>query len=178
MKENNNEKQSWWATLPGILTGIAALITAVVALMSILKKDNTNIHTKPQIPVVEVDTSGTTTEVKSTTQATTLEKDIRLDFMKGNWKNYFGDGGAFEDVRISEDGNYYVNGNLVFVIEDFDYNKNTQTITFVKRSKIDTRILKNTLNVKNDDLLEGTEENYNVKYEKQADVKVITNAKD
>lgn len=173
MKENNNEKQSWWATLPGILTGIAALITAVVGLMSILQKSNNVFHREQEInntgtggeitPKTEVTSAGTET---STTEATPVEKDIKVDFMKGNWKNYFGDGGAFENVTINADGYYFVNGNLVFVIEDFKYNKNTQTITFVKRSKIDTRVLINTLTVKNDGLLEGTEANYSVKYEK------------
>lgn len=79
----------------------------------------------------------------------------------------FHDGRTFsEKVKITEDVKYYVNGVYSFPVHNFEYDKITHQIKFVKTSVVDLRNLLNTLTVENENLLISTEADYIVTYAK------------
>jgi hypothetical protein len=147
MTEKNSKKQSWWATLPGIITGTATLITAIVALLTILQQTGFFDSPEPIPPSNSI---------------------VTIDFLKGTWKNEWTMNGmtSSETVKITEDGRYYANGVYSFLIHNFEYDKSRNQIKFMKTSIVDPRDLLNTLTVENLNLLVGTEADYVVKYTK------------
>jgi hypothetical protein len=188
MKEDDNGKQSWWVSLPGILTGIAAVITAIVALLGFFGSNKiispVEISTKGKDAIIISNdsivgvgtTSNSTTPNATTPNSTTpivansIEILSSVSFMNGTWKNYFGDGGASENVTINNTS-YLVDNSIAFELIDFKYNKETNEISFIKKSLKDPRRLLNTLKVVSDKELVGSEENGNDKY----DVKYVRN---
>jgi hypothetical protein len=161
-----------------LLLGLAAATVIIYFIISGMNNRNRGL---PDNHRKIVDTAVISTETKTTEPVTTqpvktesqpqneppiTEQTMTIGFLKGAWKLVWssGDAQASEAVEISEDGKYYSNGVHSFNITDFDYNKSSHLIKFVKRSIIDTRILLNTLNVENNNTLVGIEANYNAKY--------------
>lgn len=63
MSEIKEQNQSWWATLPGIITGIATLITAIGSLIIVLNTNKpsglTSTHDSHDSPFVSDNKSST-----------------------------------------------------------------------------------------------------------------------
>jgi TIR domain len=168
-----------------LLLGLAAATVILYFIISGLNKSNRGqaddhqkiVDTATVVAVPKTTGPVTTQDVKLNTQPQNeppiTEQTTTISFLKGAWKLVWssGDAQASEAVEFSEDGKYYSNGVHSFNITDFDYNKSSHLIKFVKRSIIDTRILLNTLNVENNNTLVGIEANYNVKYTRLSDFK-------
>lgn len=184
MTQPNKQKESWWATLPGIITGIAALITAIVGLLTILQQTGFFVPNVPkagtEIPKGIIGTPKDTIKgPQETTKSTndtiiTKDKDKQSDpappinLLVGTWKNEWTINGATssETVIITEDGRYYANGVYSFLIHNVAYDKSTNQIRFIKTSVVDPRDLLNTLTVENNNVLVGSESYYSVRYTK------------
>jgi hypothetical protein len=93
---------------------------------------------------------------------------ISMDFLVGSWKNEWiinGQNGS-EICQIQRDGKYFVKGKHCFTLDNFSYDYKSNTITFSKISVLsgDNRTLPNELNVNNNDLISGFEDQYKIKY--------------
>ena len=88
----------------------------------------------------------------------------------GTWRNEWGEGerAGNERVEITQDGKYIVNGNHVFDIYEYHYDKANREIRFLKSaaSLRDYRRLLNVLKVENNQLLVGHEVNWPIRYVK------------
>lgn len=97
-----------------------------------------------------------------------VQKKVTLAFLEGDWKNEWTVGGTTytEKCHISKDGKYIVNDYQCFNIEDFKYDFKSNEISFIKVSvpSVGNRRLPNFLSMKNNDLIIGREEDYNIKY--------------
>ena len=93
-----------------------------------------------------------------------------VNLFSGTWKNEWGTtgNGGSEIMKITEDAKYLINEQHYFNIENFQYDPSKGQIQFTKVavSPNDTRRLLNILNIKNNELLVGTEENYPIRYSK------------
>lgn len=152
--------------IPGGIA-LVAVIVLVVILTNRRHRSPGSGGTDPDIGSVttkdgtEPDSSSVLTqeETKSETPSVTMH------YLEGTWKLEWGpDLQAAETVLIDAKGDYYVNGEYSFSITDFDYDKNSNLMKFNKKAVKDPRILQNTLSVKSENLLEGTEATYDVRY--------------
>jgi hypothetical protein len=95
-------------------------------------------------------------------------KRITIGILAGTWKNEWDIGGikGSEMSQITDNGKYLVNGEHLFDIVDFEYNENKRQIKFIKSSvrPDDFRKLVNIVRLINNDLLSGSENNYDIKY--------------
>ena len=89
-------------------------------------------------------------------------REVSIDLLEGTWLNQWTINGRTnsEICQIQNDGRYFINGTHCFDVTDISYNSITQRISFVKVSvqDPDTR-LTNILRIRNENLLEGTENN-------------------
>jgi hypothetical protein len=99
------------------------------------------------------------------------ETSYNLYWFKGVWKcewpseeNISGS----EILTITEKGEYIIDNNHYFNISEFYYDINAKELSFYKVGvkRDDHRKLLNKLKIINNDLLEGKEENYNIKYQR------------
>ena len=99
---------------------------------------------------------------------------IGFQFLIGTWHNEYQSQGrkGYEICEIKDDGKYLIDGQHYFDIIDFNYNARKNQITFTKKAvrENDNRKLKNIMNIENNFLLTGTEEdvdrNFITKYTK------------
>jgi hypothetical protein len=96
-------------------------------------------------------------------------KTLNLSNMAGMWKNEWaiiGGSTGTEMFQLTKDGKYLVNGEHWFTLKEFEYNENLRQIKFIKSSvrPNDSRKLVNIVKLVNNDLLIGTENNYEIKY--------------
>ena len=91
-----------------------------------------------------------------------------LKALKGTWRNDWGDNEENEIFTLNEKGNYFINGEHVFDLTGFNFNPKSNEIKFYKNAvrQGDNRKVLNTVKVINNDLLEGTEQDYKIKYTK------------
>lgn len=96
------------------------------------------------------------------------KKNLTLRELKGTWRNDWGEDGDHEVFTLNEKGNYVINGEHVFDLTEFNFDAKSSIITFFKTAvrKDDHRKVLNTVEVKNNELLEGIEHNYKIKYTK------------
>jgi hypothetical protein len=96
------------------------------------------------------------------------QQKISIDFLEGNWKNEWTVNGQVgsEMCQIKNNGKYCVNGEHWFTLEEFKYDYKKNKIEFGKSSirSVDDRKMLNILTIENNDLLIGTENNYDIKY--------------
>jgi hypothetical protein len=89
-------------------------------------------------------------------------------FLVGTWKNEWtgNDFSGSEILQITNKGDYLLEGKPCFRVEDFEYYAKTAMIKFTKigLQPNDPRKLLNTLTIINNDLLTGTEGDYQIKY--------------
>jgi hypothetical protein len=88
------------------------------------------------------------------------------DFLVGSWLNEWTIDGTTrsENLEITKDLKYLITGQYRFNIEDVHFTENTVSFVKVGVKPNDSRRLQNTLNIKSDQLLEGTEQNYQIRY--------------
>lgn len=95
---------------------------------------------------------------------------IDIKFLVGRWRNEWTVNGqtGTETLEITADGRYFLNGAHWFNIDNFKYDAKQNQITFTKVGvrPNDTRRLLNTLIVNNNELLTGSENEYNIRYSK------------
>jgi len=93
---------------------------------------------------------------------------INFSILIGIWKNEWTIDGVTrsEVLEIKNDSKYFLGSTHKFNIEDFNYDVNTNEITFKKTSVIatDNRTLFNRVSVINNDTLIGSETDYKIKY--------------
>ena len=93
---------------------------------------------------------------------------ILLNFMVGKWMNEWTVNGSTgrEILKIDKEGKYFIDGEHWFTLKDFKYDILENKISFIKSGvkENDNRRMSNYLDVKNNDLLIGTENNYSIKY--------------
>lgn len=93
---------------------------------------------------------------------------LTLSALKGTWRNDWGENEGHEIFTLNEKGNYLINGEHVFDLTEFNFNPKSNEIKFYKtgvRQGDDRKVL-NTVKVINNDLLEGFEQDYKIKYTK------------
>lgn len=98
-------------------------------------------------------------------------KSIRIDFgfLVGRWRNEWKNGHTGNEMmEITIDRRCFVNGIHKFNIDNFNYNAKQNQITFTKvgEQPNDTIRLFNKLNINNNELLTGTENDFTIKYTK------------
>lgn len=93
--------------------------------------------------------------------------NIKLSDLKGHWRNDYSDTGT-ELFYLDENGKYFIGNNHSFNLVDFKYDPNHNRITFIKVSANPNEKWKavNDLKVINNELFEGVENSYNIKYSK------------
>lgn len=99
---------------------------------------------------------------------------INFAFIVGKWRNEFigNDLQGSENIEITNDGKYLIDGFYTFNIDNFNYIASQNKITFTKVGVQldDHRKLFNHLTINNNELMTGTEDafdnKFNVKYTK------------
>ena len=101
------------------------------------------------------------------------KRKISPSWLVGKWRNQWSGPGHSdsENLEILKDGSYITEGEHIFDVENIKYDSVSKQISFVKvparPPEIDNRQpVKNNLHVKTEDLLVGTEENYQITYTK------------
>ncbi|MBI5372556.1 MAG: hypothetical protein HZA79_11095 [Sphingobacteriales bacterium] len=96
------------------------------------------------------------------------KKSLTLRELTGTWRNDWGTDGDHEIFTLNENGNYVINGEHVFNLTDFNFDPKSNKITFYKTAVRpgDERKVFNSVEVKNNELLDGFEQNYKIKYTK------------
>lgn len=93
---------------------------------------------------------------------------MNIDYLAGKWRNQWGtpSNGGVEDVTITKDGKYLVDGKHIFHVREFQFDKDKNEVRFVKIGVAinDVRKLLNVLKVVNNELLEGMEGEIPIKY--------------
>jgi hypothetical protein len=89
-----------------------------------------------------------------------------LKFLKGTWKCEWGNDGGHEILTLNEEGQYFIDSIHYFNLTEFKYNNSSREMTFFKTAvrEGDRRKVHNAVKVVNNDLLEGLEQNYKIKY--------------
>ena len=184
-KNNFENLKNWCNANQGLLT-LLGLIVAIIAAIPFNKIDFSFAHSlwdkcvliltyKLQIPIYLF----IVVVVLSLFYLLRLRKrylssSYTLKFLKGTWKcewTIIGSNPGSEITKISEDGKYIINNDHWFDITEFKFDSTKKQITFYKTAvkENDQRKLPNTLNIINNECLEGTENNYKIKYTKLSD---------
>jgi hypothetical protein len=77
-------QQSWWQTIPGILTAIAAVLTAVTGLLAVLRSSDEHKATPVAVP------AATATQQALTVPHPQLDQIRREVNLSGQWRNNLG----------------------------------------------------------------------------------------
>lgn len=179
LKKRYQKLKDWSNSNQGLLT-LLGLIVAILALIPFNK-----IDFKSALPIVDKIVSILLYEVKiplflfiviltiSTfyffrIKRRYTKRQLTLKELKGTWRNDWGTDGEHEIFTLTEDGNYVINGEHVFNLTEFNFDPKSNTITFYKTAVRlgDNRKVPNTVEVINNELLEGIENNYKIKYTK------------
>jgi hypothetical protein len=99
-------------------------------------------------------------------------QSISQKILVGTWKNEWGPPNAGQEIlKITEDMKYYINGQHYFNIEDFHFDPQKNIIQFLKvgAREDDRRQVLNTLTIKNNYTLVGTEQDWPIRYTKISD---------
>ena len=93
---------------------------------------------------------------------------ITLNFLVGTWKNEWTINGETrsEIFIITNDFHYIINGQHMFNIDNFSYHSRKNEIEFTKTAvqPDDHRKHLNKVTIRNNELLDGSEDNYLIKY--------------
>jgi|GEM_PF-6076177 len=99
---------------------------------------------------------------------------ISKKILVGVWKNSWGPPNAgHETAKITDDLEYFVGDSQYFLLKDFKYDPATNAIEFTKVGvrPQDQRVVINKLRLVDNDTLEGTEQDYPIRYTRIAGLK-------
>lgn len=176
---NLKKIKDWCNANQGVLAGIAILVTIFTYIPfkdidfsfanPFLRIVFDIITLKIQIPIYSLLILGIVTLLYlSKLKKRYTPKGISESFLIGTWKNEWTINGHTDSeiFTVTKELHYIMNNEYIFSIVDFKHNPLTNELKFIKAGvrPNDNRKHKNTLKIVNNDVLTGTEDEYQIKY--------------